>query len=55
MKYTQAKQGRVFIIRLEDGDILHEEIEKLAVMQGIRAAALFAVGEIGRASCRERV
>jgi len=50
VKYTQAKQGRVFIIRLEDGDILHEEIEKLAVMQGIRAAALFAVGGADRDS-----
>ena len=44
MKYSQAKQGRVFVIRLEDGDILHEEIEKFAAEQGIRAAALLAVG-----------
>ena len=28
MKYSQARQGRVFIIRLEDGDIVHQEIEK---------------------------
>ena len=27
MKYSEAKQGRVFIIRLEDGDVLHESIE----------------------------
>jgi len=44
VKYSQAKQGRVFVIRLEDGDILHEEIEKLAAENGIRAAALLAVG-----------
>jgi len=44
VKYSQAKQGRIFIIRLEDGDILHEKIEKLAVTEGIRAAALLAVG-----------
>ena len=24
MKYTIAKPGRVFIIRLEDGEIIHE-------------------------------
>ena len=44
VKYSQAQQGRVFVIRLEDGDILHEEIEKFAAEQGIRAAALLAVG-----------
>lgn len=44
MRYSQAKQGRIFIIRLEDGDILHEEIEKFAAVQNIRAAALLAVG-----------
>ena len=25
MKVSEAKMGRVFVIRLEDGDILHEE------------------------------
>jgi len=27
MKVSKAKAGRVFVIRLEDGDILHEEID----------------------------
>ena len=44
MKYSQAKQGRVFIIRLEDGEIVHEEIEKFAREQSITAAALIVVG-----------
>lgn len=44
MKYSQAKQGRVFIIRLEDGDILHEEIETLARTESIQAASLIVVG-----------
>mgnify|MGYP006308701181 CR=1 FL=1 len=44
MKYSQAAYGRVFIIRLEDGDILHEAIEHLARAENIRAAALVAVG-----------
>ena len=44
MKYSQAKQGRTFVIRLEDGDIVHEEIERFAREQSIGAAALIAVG-----------
>jgi predicted DNA-binding protein with PD1-like motif len=44
MKYSQARYGRVFVIRLEDGDILHEEIEHLAYEESIRAAALIVVG-----------
>ena len=44
MNYSQAAYGRVFIIRLEDGDILHEAIEHLARAENIRAAALVAVG-----------
>ena len=36
MKYSQAKQGRVFVIRLEDGDVIHEEIEKFAREKGIK-------------------
>ena len=44
MKYSQAKQGRVFIIRLEHGEIVHEEIEKFAREQSITAAALIVVG-----------
>ncbi|HOW26913.1 MAG TPA: DNA-binding protein [Elusimicrobiota bacterium] len=44
MKYSEAKQGRVFVIRLEDGDILHEAVESFARQKGIRGAALIAVG-----------
>ncbi len=44
MKYSTARYGRVFVVRLEDGDILHECIEGLAVKEGIRAAALIALG-----------
>ena len=44
MKYSQAKQGRCFVIRLEDGDILHEELEQFACEHGIKAASLIAVG-----------
>jgi len=44
MKYSQCKQGRVFVIRLEDGDIVHTEIEKLARNESIAAAALIIIG-----------
>ena len=44
MKFTTAKIGRVFILRLEDGEILHETVEAFAREQGIRAAALIVLG-----------
>ena len=44
MRYSEAKQGRTFVIRLEDGDILHEEIENFAKKNNIQAASLIAVG-----------
>lgn len=44
MKYSQAKQGRIFVIRLEDGDIVHEAIEKLATEQSVSAGAIIIVG-----------
>jgi len=44
MKYSQAHLGRIFVIRLEDGDIVHEEIEKLAREESIEAATLIIIG-----------
>ncbi|MBI5606904.1 MAG: DNA-binding protein [Deltaproteobacteria bacterium] len=44
MKYSIAKQGRIFIIRLEDGEILHETLERFAVEQGIKAAYMIVLG-----------
>ncbi len=44
MKFSQARQGRVFVLRLEDGDIVHEVIENFAREQGITAAALIILG-----------
>lgn len=45
MKYSQASLGRVFVVRLEDGDIVHECLERLAREQAIRAAGLIALGD----------
>ena len=44
MRYSEAKQGRVFVLRLEDGEILHQEVEQFARQHGIRAATVVAVG-----------
>jgi predicted DNA-binding protein with PD1-like motif len=44
MRYSEAKQDRVFVIRLEDGDILHESIEQFARSKGITSGALIALG-----------
>lgn len=44
MRYSQARIGRVFILRLEDGDIVHETIERFAEEQKIMAASLIVVG-----------
>ncbi len=44
MRYSQARPGRVFILRLEDGDIVHEVIERFAAEQNILAASLIVVG-----------
>ena len=44
MKYSEAKPGRIFVIRLEDGDIVHEAIEKFARDRNIGAAALIILG-----------
>jgi len=30
MKYSEAKLGRVFVLRLEDGEIIHQIVEKFA-------------------------
>lgn len=50
MKYSEAKPGRIFILRLEDGDVLHETVERFATEQSIRAGALIAVGGADRDS-----
>lgn len=44
MKYSQARQGRIFILRLEDGEIVHEVIEQFAVKEKIVAATLIILG-----------
>ena len=46
MRYSEAKLGRVFILRLEDGDSLPEAIENFAREKGLRHAACLLVGGV---------
>ena len=50
MKYSEAKQGRVFVIRLEDGEIIHEKLEFFAVEKKIKAAAITVLGGVDKGS-----
>ena len=44
MKFSEAKHGRVFVIRLEDGDVVHECVERFAAENGVSCAALVMHG-----------
>ena len=47
MKSTEGKLGRVFVIRLEDGDVLPGCIEKFAEQKGISVGHVILVGGLG--------
>lgn len=44
MQYSEAKQGRIFVLRLENGEVLHETIEAFAVEHKIQRAAVMFCG-----------
>jgi len=50
MKYSTAQLGRVLVVRLEDGDVVHECIEEAARVEGIARAAVILVGGAGGGS-----
>lgn len=50
MKYSEAQQGRIFVIRLEDGEIVHEELEKFAYSHAIERAQLIIIGGADKGS-----
>ena len=47
MKVSEGRIGRVFVIRLEDGDVVPECIEKFAEENGISVGQVVLVGGIG--------
>ena len=50
MIYSEAKFGRVFILKLEHGDIIHETIENFAREKNIKSAGVMAVGAVDKGS-----
>ncbi len=47
MKISEGRIGRVFVIRLEDGDVVPQCIERFAREQGVSVAQVIMVGGIG--------
>ena len=50
MQYSEARQGRVFVIRLEDGEIVHHQIEQFAKDHAIERALLIVIGSADKGS-----
>ncbi len=50
MKYSTGNLKRIFVVRLEDGDIINECLEQLAAKEQIKAAAVIAVGGADKGS-----
>ena len=48
MKYCEGKIGRIFVLRLEDGDIVPECIEKFANEKDISVGQVILVGGVGQ-------
>ena len=44
MRYSSAGLGRVFVVRLEDGDVVHEAIDTLAEREGVARGAVLVLG-----------
>jgi len=46
MKAAQAGQGRIFVLRLEHGEVVHEAVEAFCRREGIRAAEVSVLGGV---------
>lgn len=44
MQYTEARQGRIFVLRLENNEVLHTTIEAFAKEHAIQRAAVLFLG-----------
>ena len=47
MKSTEGRIGRVFMLRLEDGDVVPECLERFAAEKGIGTGQVVLIGGIG--------
>jgi predicted DNA-binding protein with PD1-like motif len=50
MRYSQGSMGRVVVMRLEDGDVVHECIERVAAAEGISRGFALLVGGVDQDS-----
>ena len=48
MEYTQGYLGRVFLLKFNNGDILIDELQKLAVKVRLKAAAFIFLGALNK-------
>jgi len=47
MKASEGKIGRLFVLRLEDGDMVPEVIERFAAEKGIKVGHVVLIGGVG--------
>lgn len=47
MKACEGKLGRIFVLRLEDGDLIPDCIERFAEENGVTAGQVILIGSIG--------
>ncbi len=50
VKYNEATMGRVFVLRMEDGDILNDTLEAFAQEHGVQRALAFYLGGVASGS-----
>ncbi len=50
MKSAELRDGRVFVLRLEDGEVLHQAVESFCRENGVRNATVTAVGGVDAGS-----
>ena len=48
MRYSEAGMGRVFVLRLEQGEVVHTVIEEFAREKSVNAAAVISLGGADR-------
>ena len=50
MHSAEMREGRTFVLRLDEGEVLHESVEAFCREKGIRHATVTAVGGVGPGS-----
>ncbi len=50
MRFAELTEGRVFVLRLDEGEVLHEAVESFCRDMGISRAAVSAIGGAGAGS-----